>query len=111
MRRLAIASLVLGVICLGAVAAHTRLIATSVKVGWNDKGTALSETKTELHELKDPAVLRHAAETFAESSDRMTLVTARYIVYFYAALGALGFVLGAIAYLGRSASNNRGRGP
>jgi len=111
MTRLGIASAVLGLICLGAVAVHTQLISTSVKVGWDHTGMALSETNRELRQLKDPEGLRQAAEIFAGLNERTTGASARYIVYFYAALAALGLALVVIAYLARSASNNRWRGP
>ena len=111
MTRLASISLVLGMFCLGAVAWHARLITTSVKVGWNDTGTAQFETKAELRQLSDPEALRQAAETFAGQYGKMTEASARYIVYFYAALAALGLALGTIAYLARSASNSLWRGP
>jgi hypothetical protein len=104
-------SVVLAVICLGAVAAHTRLITSSVKVGWNDSGNLLAEDKAELRQLKDPESLRVAAETFASMNDGLTKAFAQYIVYFYATLAALGLALAVIGYLSRSASNNRWRGP
>jgi len=111
MKRLAVASVVLAVICLGAVAAHMPLIATSMKVGWDDSGRVLSQIRTELQQLKDPDELRLAAEAYAGAEQRLIGPSARYIVYFYSALAALGFALAAIGYLARSASNNRWRGP
>ena len=111
MTRLALVSLVSAVFCLGVVATHTRLIASSLNVGWNHSGTLLSETKAELHQLKDPEALRLAAETFADLEDGLGRAMSRYIVYFYATLAALGLALAVIGYLARSASNNRWRGP
>src|SRR5438552_8291824 len=91
MTRLPVASVVLAVICLGAVAARTPLIATSIKVGWDDSGRVISQIRTELHQLKDPDALRLAAETSASLEQRSIEANARYIVYFYTALAALGF--------------------
>jgi len=111
MTRLAVASVVLAVICLGAVAAHTPLIATSIKVGWDDSGRVISQIRTELRQLKDPDALRLAAETSASLEQMSIEANARYIVYFCTVLAALGFALAVIGYLARSASNNRWRGP
>jgi len=111
MTRLALLSVVLAVICLGAVAAHTPLIATSLKVGWDHSGNSIRELKVELHNLKDPDALRLAAETSASLEQRSLESNARYVVYFYSALAALGIALAVIGYLARSASNNRWRGP
>jgi hypothetical protein len=107
MTRLALASVVLSVICLGAVAAHTHLVVTSARVGWDDSGRVASQLKAELKQLNDPDSLRLAAETFVSLEQRSTAASARYIVYFYSALAALGFALAVIAYLARSASNKR----
>ena len=110
MKRLAVASIVLAVICLGAVAAHMPLITTSMKVGWDDSGRVISQLRTELQQLKDADALRLAAETSASLEQRSIEASARYIVYFYTALAVLGFALAVIGYLARSASNNRWRG-
>lgn len=107
MTRLAVATVVLAVICLGAVAAHTSLIAASVRVGWDDSGKVSSETTAELQQLKDADALRQAAESVDGLYERSIEANARYVVYFYAALAALGFSLAVIGYLARSASNNR----
>ncbi len=111
MTRIGLTSIVLAVICLGAVAAHTPLIANSIQVGWGDSARYVSLTRTELKQLKDPDELRLAAENFASLEDRSVKASARYVVYLYAALFALAISLGIIGYLARSASNNRWRGP
>jgi hypothetical protein len=110
MTRIGLTSIVLAVICLGVVAAHTPLIATSLKVGWDDSDRSLSLIRTELKQLREPDELRLAAESSASLYDLSVKANARYVVYFYAALFALAFALVLIGYLARAASNNRWRG-
>ncbi|GAB1265139.1 hypothetical protein [Aurantivibrio infirmus] len=105
MKKISILFALISIVCLVLIGFKSKLILSSISVGWEKSDTALTQLKSEINSIAGDAELKDVAITNAELEARSTKYMARYIVYLNFSLTILALVSLFSAFVMWQASN------